>query len=84
MGLGVLWAWMVPGYVLLAAFALIGAGELGGAYFPNYVIAASSPEACALNLSILTLASPIASFAPVVYGGLTQFYGYPVSLHSAS
>ncbi|MGH9396677.1 MAG: hypothetical protein ACRD18_07480 [Terriglobia bacterium] len=78
-GLGILWAWIVPGYVFLAAFALIGAGELGGAYFPNYVIAVSSPEACARNLSILTLASPIASLAPVVYGGLTQLYGYAAS-----
>lgn len=78
-GLGIVWAWIVPGYVFLAAFALIGAGELGGAYFPNYVVTVSSPEAGARNLSILTLASPIASVAPVIYGGLTQLYGYPAS-----
>lgn len=78
-GLGILWAWVVPGYAFLAAFALIGAGELGGAYFPNYVVTISSAEAGARNLSILTLASSIAALAPVIYGGITQFYGYAAS-----
>lgn len=78
-GMGILWAWMIPGYGFLIAFAMIGAGELGGAYFPNYVVTVSSPEAGARNLSILTLASPVASIAPMIYGGLTQLYGYSVS-----
>lgn len=78
-GMGILWAWVVPGYSFLIAFAMIGAGELGGAYFPNYVISVSSPEISARNLSILTLASPIASLAPIIYGGLTEHYGYPAS-----
>lgn len=78
-GMGILWAWMLPGYAFLIAFALIGAGELGGAYFPNYVVTVSSPETSARNLSILTLASPIASLAPIIYGDLTQHFGYPAS-----
>lgn len=78
-GLGILWAWIVPSYGFLAAFALLGAGELGGAYFPNYVITISSPEEGARNLSILKLASPVASLAPIAYGGLTQLYGYSAS-----
>lgn len=78
-GLGVVWAWIIPGYAFLAAFALIGAGELGGAYFPNYVVTVSSPEAGARNLAILTLASPLASLAPVIYGSLTELYGYAAS-----
>lgn len=78
-GLGILWAWVVPGYAFLIAFALMGAGELGGAYFPNYVVTVSSPGSGARNLSILTLASPIASLAPIAYGSLTQLYGYPAS-----
>ena len=29
------WGWSVPGYAYLMAFGLMGAGELGGAYFPK-------------------------------------------------
>lgn len=78
-GLGILWAWVVPGYGFLIAFALLGAGELGGAYFPNYVVTISSPEEGARNLSILMLASPIAGLAPVIYGSLTEIFGYSAS-----
>src|SRR5262249_54585811 len=34
---GSAWAWLVPGFGYLFAFGLLGAGELGGAYLPNYV-----------------------------------------------
>jgi MFS family permease len=78
-GLGILWAWIVPGYGFLIAFAMLGAGELGGAYFQNYVVAVSPPEASARDLSILNLASLPASLAPIIYGWLTELYGYSAS-----
>ena len=33
---GIFWGWIMPGYAFLFAFGLIGAGELGGAYIPNF------------------------------------------------
>ncbi len=76
---GILWAWTVPGYFYLLAFGLLGGGELAGAYFPNYVVSISSPATSARNLAFLTLVTPISSFAPAVYGALTDSYGFSAS-----
>ena len=38
----------------------MSAGELGGAYFPNYVVSISPPQSGARNLALLTLATPFA------------------------
>jgi MFS family permease len=72
----ILWAWTAPGYAYLLAFGLMGAGELGGGYFPNYAIAVSTPETAAVNLSILTLVTPASSIAPVLHGALTDHFGF--------
>ncbi|MBL8218884.1 MAG: MFS transporter [Bryobacterales bacterium] len=77
--LGSGWAWTTPGIVYLFAFALIGAGELGGAYLPNYVGSLSAPSESTRNFAIITLATPFSSFAPVVHGALTDHYGFPAS-----
>jgi MFS family permease len=73
------WAWATPGIVYLFAFALIGAGELGGAYLPNYVGSLSPPSESTRNFAIITLATPFSSFAPVLHGALTDHYGFPAS-----
>lgn len=78
-GAGMLWAWTVPGYPYLFAFGLLGAGELGGAYFPNCVAALSTLATSARNVSLITLATPAASFAPALHGMLTDRYGFPAS-----
>ncbi len=76
LGGAILWAWTIPGYLYLLAFGFMGAGELGGAYFPNYVVASSSIATGARNLSLLTLATPVASVAPALYGILTDSFGF--------
>ncbi|HEU0141039.1 MAG TPA: hypothetical protein VFQ79_15045 [Bryobacteraceae bacterium] len=73
------WAGMVPGYLFLLAFALLGAGELGGAYFPNYVAGVSLLAAGARNQAVLALATPAASFGPALHGLLTVRYGFGAS-----
>jgi MFS family permease len=78
-GAGMLWALLVPGYGYLFAFGLLGAGELGGAYFPNYVASLSTVEAGTRNLAILTLATPAVSFAPALHGYLTDRFGFYAS-----
>jgi hypothetical protein len=76
---GILWGWIVPGYAFLLAFGLLGAGELGGAYIPNYGVALSRPESTARNVSILTLASPVSSFSPALFGVLADRLGFGAS-----
>jgi hypothetical protein len=57
----------------------MGAAELGAAYFLNYVIEASPPANGARNLSLLQLAVPASSLAPVLYGMATERYGFRAS-----
>jgi MFS family permease len=73
---GVLWAWTVHGYLYLVGFGLLGAGELGGVYFPNYVLATSKVSDGARNLSVLALTSIPVGLSPVIYGQLTDRSGY--------
>ena len=73
------WAWAMPGYLYLLAFGLMGAAELGAAYFLNYVIDVSAPATGARNLAVLQLAVPASSLAPVLHGALTQRYGFRAS-----
>ncbi len=76
---GSAWAWLVPGAGYLFAFGLLGAGELGGAYFPNYVSTLSAAVQSTRNLSIITMATPASSFSPVLHGALTDRYGFAAS-----
>jgi MFS family permease len=76
---GILWAWRVPGYANLLAFAFIGAAILGGAYVPNFVLTLSEARVGIRNLSILSLATPAAGFAPAAYGFLAQDFGFGTS-----
>ena len=74
-----LWAWVAPGYSYLFAFGLMGAGELGGAYFPNVLLSLSPLVDGARNMSILNMASVVASPSPVLHGMLTDHWGFPAS-----
>jgi hypothetical protein len=79
LGLGLLWAWTVPGYFYLAAFALMGAGQLGGFYFPNAVLSWSPSATAPRDLAILTLATAAASPTPTLHGLLTDHVGFSAS-----
>jgi MFS family permease len=74
-----LWSWAAPGYLYLFAFGLMGAGELGGGYFPNYMVAVSPATQGARNLALLNLATPVAGVSPVLYGALTDALGFSAS-----
>jgi hypothetical protein len=76
---GMLWAWMVPGAAYLGAFGWLGAGELGGVYFPNYALALTSLAAGPRVLAALMLATPVSSFAPALHGYLTDHFGFAAS-----
>ncbi len=76
---GMLWAWVVPGFAYLGAFGWLGAGELGGVYFPNYALALTSLAAGPRVLAALMLATPVSSFAPALHGYLTDHFGFAAS-----
>ncbi len=76
---GAAWAWIVPGAGYLFSFGLLGAGELGGAYIPNYVGSLSTAARATRNFALVTLASPASSFSPVLHGALTDRFGFRAS-----
>ena len=76
---GILWAWVVPGYPYLLAFGFMGAGELGGAYMPNFGAVISPVAAGPSNLTLLNLSAPASSFAPASHGALADYFGFPAS-----
>jgi len=57
----------------------MGAGELGGAYFPIYASRLASTADAPRFVSMLTLAATVASFAPVVVRSITERFGFPAS-----
>ena len=78
-GVAILWAWTVPGYAFLAAFAFIGAGQLGGIYFPNALLSWSPSSMATRDLAVLSLVNLASSPAPTVYGGVADHWGFPSS-----
>jgi len=79
LGAACVWAWVAPGPAYLFTFGLIGMGELGGAYFPNYAAAISPVATSARNVALLTLAAPPSGIAPALHGWLTDRYGFSAS-----
>jgi hypothetical protein len=78
-GLGLAWPFFSSGYGYLGAFGFMGAGELGGVYFINYVISISNPAHTTRNLALLSLVGPVSSVAPAIHGSLTDAFGFNAS-----
>ncbi len=73
---GMIWPWIVPGYPFLFAFGLLGAGELGGGFMPNYGSTLVPASIGARTLAVLNMAAPLSSFAPALHGYLAETYGF--------
>lgn len=78
-GCAISWPFFSTGYGYLLAFGLMGAGELGGVYFTNYVISISAPATTTRNIAFLSLVSPVSSLAPAIHGSLTDAFGFNAS-----
>jgi MFS family permease len=78
-GCAIVWPFFSTGYGYLLAFGLMGAGELGGVYFVNYVISISAPATTTRNLALLSLVGPASSVAPALHGSLTDAFGFQAS-----
>lgn len=71
---GMTWALNTTGWPFMATFGLLGAGELFGAYFPNYVVTASPKHFVRINMAYLSLLSTFIGFSAVLFGWISEHY----------
>ncbi len=72
---GVVWALTVPWPWFLVCFGLLGAGELFGVYFPNYILGCSTQAQMRRHMALTCLIAWPVGFAPVLYGFIADFFG---------
>ena len=82
--LGMGWALNVTGRWYLISAGLLGAGELFGAYFPNYITTASAKSHVRLNIAYLGLLGSLVGFASVLFGQIFDCFGRIASFHAAT
>jgi MFS family permease len=76
---GVTWALLVPGRWFLVSFGILGAGELFGVYFPNYILCCSPKSRMRRNMALVSMITVPVGFAPVLFGWLSDSYSLRVS-----
>ncbi len=81
---GMAWALNVSGWWYLGTAGLLGAGELFGAYFPNYVTTASAKSQVRANIAYLSLLGSLVGFASVIFGQVSDRFGRIASFHTAT
>jgi hypothetical protein len=70
--------------VFLLSFALMGAGELFGAYYPNYILSCSAKSRMRRNLAFTSMLNMPSGFAALWFGHLADNYGLPTSFVASS
>ncbi|HKI35030.1 MAG TPA: MFS transporter [Gemmataceae bacterium] len=73
--LGVAWALAVPGVWFLVGFGILGAGELFGVYYPNYILGCSPKSKMPRNMAFTSLVVMPVGFAPLLYGVISDPLG---------
>ena len=61
----VAWAMWVPGRPYLLSFGILGAGELFGVYYPNYILGCSPREQMRRNMAFTSLITMPVGFAAI-------------------
>lgn len=82
--LGVAWTLASSGWWFMLAFGVMGAGELFGAHFPNYVTTASEKPFVRLNMAYLSLLSVLIGFSSVAFGEISDRFGRRASFEVAA
>lgn len=80
---GVLWAINTTSEAYLFAFGWMGAGELFGNYFPNYIALCSHQHQVRRNMCYTNMITAAAGFAGQIYGGVSKRWGIPPSFYIA-
>jgi len=78
---GVTWALSSSGWWYMLTFGIMGAGELFGAYFPNYITTASSKQYVRINMAYASVLSALTGFASVIFGAIAKKYGLVASIY---
>jgi hypothetical protein len=81
---GVLWVLFMPHSWFLLAFGLMGAGDLYGVYFPNYVMSGSPAHRVRHNIAYLQFMSLPVSVAPAALGAISDTYGQVAAFATAA
>ena len=81
---GLVWALWVPGKWYLVTFGILGAGELYGVYYPNYLVCCSPASQVRRNLAYAQLLALPVSVAPLIYGMISDNYGLRISVETAA
>ncbi len=76
---GVLWILFARGMSFLFAFALSGAGELFGVYYPNYVVCCSPKSQIRRNMAFVKLIQTPVGLSPAFLGWIADRWGLRTS-----
>lgn len=71
----VLWALLVPGKWFLLSFAWMGAGELFGVYFPNYILCSSAKSKMRRNMAFNSMFNMPCGFTAIGFGYIADRVG---------
>lgn len=77
------WAIWSSGWWYMATFGLLGAGELFGAYYPNYITTASEKRFVRVNIAYMNVIGALTGFAAVAFGKISDWYGRIASFQVA-
>jgi MFS family permease len=59
----------------LLSFGLMGAGELFGVYYPNYILRCSPKEKMRRNMAFTSMLNMPSGFAPLLFGFIADTVG---------
>ena len=76
---GVLWAVIADPRWFLISFGLLGAGELYGVYYQSYILSCSPGSKMRRNMAIINMVPIFAAPAPVMFGAISDLFGYHAS-----
>lgn len=82
--IGMTWALSSTGWWFMLTFGLLGAGELFGAYFPNYVTTASRKSFVRINMAYLNVLTAFTGFSSLIFGAIADAYGRIASFYASA